>query len=313
MDCEQALILISAALDGELTEFERAALEEHLKECPECRALSEDFGVVSVALSAMNAEPPADLIGRVNAVLDAEQAPAAVPKKTAGWKRWGSFAAMFAVVACLGGVYLFSGLGGGSTANDAAAPQSAYGMDTPRPSSVPEAAMDSVETAEGSAPAGGYGETDAGTEAKSDDFVFDGYTVINGVNEPLTTQEQGVQAAPAMEAALTAAEAAEQVFDWVGGTDAYPDAVWNEDEASYILEETETGEESFKTALRYTGLSANGCYYTFQTYRETVDDFVAAFTYVNNYAVKLDGSELLVERDETGEDNAGAYRAAIGE
>ena len=53
LDCEAALILISAALDGELTEAERQELEAHLAQCPECRALSEDMGVLSVALSDM--------------------------------------------------------------------------------------------------------------------------------------------------------------------------------------------------------------------------------------------------------------------
>lgn len=303
MDCEQALILISAALDGELTENERAAMEEHLKECPECRALSEDFGVVSVALSAMNAEPPADLISRVNAVLDAEQVPAAAPKKAANWKKWGSLVAMFAVVVCLGGVYLFSGLGGGSTANDAAAPQASSYTTTAENRSG--AAMDDLETAEEAAPAEAYGAADT----DSGDAQFNGSAEISNAIV-MDTVEKTV---PAMDAALTSAEAAEQVFDYLGGETAYPGAVWQEDATECVLEQTETETERVKLMLRYTGLSGNGCYYTFQTYRETLDDFIAVFAYVNNYAVKLDGSELLVEQDGMGEDTSGAYRTAIGE
>ena len=53
MDCNQALEYISAALDGELTAEEVAELDAHLADCPECQALAEEFGILSVALSDM--------------------------------------------------------------------------------------------------------------------------------------------------------------------------------------------------------------------------------------------------------------------
>ena len=37
MNCEKALELISAELDGELTQQERAELQAHLDACPDCR------------------------------------------------------------------------------------------------------------------------------------------------------------------------------------------------------------------------------------------------------------------------------------
>ena len=37
MDCEKALELMSAELDGMCTEQERAALQAHLDACPDCR------------------------------------------------------------------------------------------------------------------------------------------------------------------------------------------------------------------------------------------------------------------------------------
>ena len=39
LTCEQALELISAQLDGALTAEEAGALDEHLAQCPACRAL----------------------------------------------------------------------------------------------------------------------------------------------------------------------------------------------------------------------------------------------------------------------------------
>lgn len=43
MTCEEITLLLSARLDGELTEKENTALEEHLAHCPECRAVAEDL------------------------------------------------------------------------------------------------------------------------------------------------------------------------------------------------------------------------------------------------------------------------------
>ena len=42
MNCEQALILISAALDGEITPEEREQLNIHLDLCAECRLCKRD-------------------------------------------------------------------------------------------------------------------------------------------------------------------------------------------------------------------------------------------------------------------------------
>jgi ferric-dicitrate binding protein FerR (iron transport regulator) len=45
MDCERAVSLISARLDGEISADDRAALEAHLSECPACRATAEAFAI----------------------------------------------------------------------------------------------------------------------------------------------------------------------------------------------------------------------------------------------------------------------------
>ena len=70
MDCNQALEYISAALDGELTAEEVAELDAHLADCPECQALAEEFGILSVALSDMEEVPPPDLAEQIKTRLD---------------------------------------------------------------------------------------------------------------------------------------------------------------------------------------------------------------------------------------------------
>ncbi|NTW53266.1 MAG: zf-HC2 domain-containing protein [Chlorobaculum sp.] len=42
MNCNKALVLMSAAIDGELSPKEEVELAEHLAECPECRAEFQD-------------------------------------------------------------------------------------------------------------------------------------------------------------------------------------------------------------------------------------------------------------------------------
>lgn len=51
MNCEKYLDLISARLDGQLTAHEEAELTAHLKECPACRAISNDLQTLHSALA----------------------------------------------------------------------------------------------------------------------------------------------------------------------------------------------------------------------------------------------------------------------
>jgi anti-sigma factor RsiW len=42
MNCNKAMVLMSAAIDGELSPKEEAELAHHLAQCPECRAEFQD-------------------------------------------------------------------------------------------------------------------------------------------------------------------------------------------------------------------------------------------------------------------------------
>ena len=329
MDCEQALIFISAALDGELTEQERQALAEHLEICPECRALSEDMGVLSVALSDMTVAPPDTLIGQVNAALDALEAPAAPPvkKKMFNRKAWGSLAAMFAVVVCLGGVYQLSR--GGSSA----APRANETAQYVPTASAPSAAESPTEATYGAdrvlESAAGTASEDAGqsvlhsTEETVNSTVEEGiapesepeeFGIQETVEEPvlsepvesaapeeITADEGGaVQEEPAQP--FTSAQAAALIFERLGGMEAYPQASFDEESSSYVLREMETENLHSTLRLDYDGLSQEEGYFTFRQYEYVIQNGADGWAYTvtaNRFAVSRDGSELLSEFDFT--------------
>lgn len=60
-DCAYYMELISAELDGELTEAERARLTAHLEQCPACRRYRQALASVSGALADSLEPPPATL------------------------------------------------------------------------------------------------------------------------------------------------------------------------------------------------------------------------------------------------------------
>ncbi len=97
MEHERYMEQISAALDGELTPSERAALDAHLAVCPQCARLYERLSRQSAALRELDCTPPEDLTQRVLDHLPAQDAPA--PKgKRVHWQRWASLAACLALV-----------------------------------------------------------------------------------------------------------------------------------------------------------------------------------------------------------------------
>lgn len=107
MNCDEALLAISAALDGELTPAEQGKLSEHLLCCPECRELAEDLRVLSELLEDSAAEPPAELAASIQKAVAEEPQTAPAPKKRrAPYLR--AVAAMLALCIGLGGLGLFA-------------------------------------------------------------------------------------------------------------------------------------------------------------------------------------------------------------
>lgn len=98
--CDEALELISASLDGELTVGEQLLLDDHLVACADCRALLDDFSTIHTTLSRMNAPVPADLVGGVMERIAAEKViPMVRPSsQKRRWKSWTATVAVFAVI-----------------------------------------------------------------------------------------------------------------------------------------------------------------------------------------------------------------------
>lgn len=107
MNCDEALLAISAALDGESSPAERARLSEHLLECESCRALAEDLRFLTGELGRSDREAPQPLAEAVRRAVAAEaRAASPTPKKRPPYLR--AAAAMLALCIGLGGIGLFA-------------------------------------------------------------------------------------------------------------------------------------------------------------------------------------------------------------
>lgn len=97
MNCETALDLVSASLDGELTAEEEARLQAHLDQCPRCRALRTELLGIHAACGEMEAPPPAQLKDHILAHLPPQETAKAA--KGPVWRRWAALAAALVLVA----------------------------------------------------------------------------------------------------------------------------------------------------------------------------------------------------------------------
>lgn len=91
IDCEKAQELISCLVDGELGEKEQSEVSEHIKICPECRAVYDAFSAVSEAFGELE-DAPENLTDNV---MRAIKAPA---KRKTPWIKYLSLAACLALV-----------------------------------------------------------------------------------------------------------------------------------------------------------------------------------------------------------------------
>ena len=150
-DCDRALELISAGLDGALTPEEKDWLEKHLEHCPACRALDADLASLHQLLPTLAPEPPAELKERIMDAVRAEKTvpfPAREQKKPRRWKAWVSVAAVAALV-FLGGRAALPALNSGGASLPAAAGAPA-GTELPAADAAqaPEAALQEAPAAE---------------------------------------------------------------------------------------------------------------------------------------------------------------------
>lgn len=108
--CEDYEELISARLDGALTDEERAALDAHLAGCPRCRRTAAELARVDAALRSLDGAAPVDLTARVRERIGEERA---VPLRRPRRALWGvACAAALALVLVAGrGLSLFPAAG----------------------------------------------------------------------------------------------------------------------------------------------------------------------------------------------------------
>lgn len=98
--CEEFAPLLSAFVDGELTEEERAEVLAHVSECEKCRRLLGELTALHAALGELEDEDvPAGFTEGVMAAVRAEKAAMPRMKKPSAWRRWMPMAACAAIVA----------------------------------------------------------------------------------------------------------------------------------------------------------------------------------------------------------------------
>ena len=182
VSCDEALELISAGVDGELTAEETGILEEHLDHCQACRALLEELRSIHEEMPGLNVPAPAGLAQGVMERVRAEKVVTMKPVRPARsrWRTWAASAAVFAVVLLGAGTLRHEAA---PAANGAPAAQGAR-IETPSGSAAPvpepemAAAGRSGETAadvyagcapEDAAPAEGAERTDGGGNGSAED------------------------------------------------------------------------------------------------------------------------------------------------
>lgn len=165
-NCEYYQELISRMLDGDLPDTETAALREHVRSCPECRALFLAFSGMTLSLREDEAEPPFSLADSVMSRIhdyEAEKhlaepdissvqepiplrrsAHTGHPRKKTPAFRSALVAACLVVVIGVGALATFAGRGGSAT-EAAEAPAAAFSRTT-ADTTAQEAAAGDMET-----------------------------------------------------------------------------------------------------------------------------------------------------------------------
>lgn len=143
--CEKYELLISAFLDGELSEAERADVAEHLAACPGCQRYFDDLVAMHDAFGQEEDAPVPEGFGE-GVMARVREMPQQEEKKVLlfpRWKRWAVMAACCALAAL--GLWTFSdrgvktanhtvlarggpALSSGAAAEDSTAPEEEYGL-----------------------------------------------------------------------------------------------------------------------------------------------------------------------------------------
>lgn len=316
LSCDEALELISARLDGPLSEEENNRLEEHLSVCPACRALSADLEVLHAELPGLAAQPPA---GLKESVMDRIHASKVTPfqgkKRQWRWRSLASLAAVLAIVVVGAGTMNEWRTGGmlgteqsagnasltapasGASAGDAVSGEIApASKDQDQTETTAAGGADSEKTAsQGGGQSGSTGTQDSrsmpgdGAQEPAATGEASQPPANNGANiYSITPDDRNIQPATAngftADTGLSQEEALRKLAAWLG---------WNADELTMGADGTmagPTGADGTTTRLICAGLNEAGTGWLCQLEQVTPGpDGTASCT---TYTVPLDGSDI---------------------
>ncbi len=324
--CDEILDLISARLDGPLTDWENQILAEHLTSCPQCKALADDLQEIHAVMPGLNAPAPAFIMENVMERIKAEESKVvAFPGRKSYRRQWralGATAAVFAVV--LAGTFALRG--GSMKANSGG---NASMLDA-LPSTAPSAAVAEPRDV----PAAGEGEETL-TAPTAEDILEQGIVTERGLE---SSDEKGV-AATAGEAdptqdpvtfasrpySLSVGEqtpetACQTLFELLK-TQNYPSfestAPWDgaaltgsaeDGNLVYTLAPATREGETYTWELVYMGLSANHKYYEFHLCASVTGNKTARAVQGGWYGVAVADGTIL-----TAQDDLKAYEKAVND
>lgn len=144
--CDKYIELISAAMDGEISDVDRASLEAHLEFCPECRKVCEAFSAISGNFPREEKVPENFTAGTMAKIKAEAARPTGFRRFLSGYGRYTGLAAALVVV--LLGVRVFTN-GGSDLAMDMASSKSASAGGSTAFNAVPQAVAVSQPESEG--------------------------------------------------------------------------------------------------------------------------------------------------------------------
>ena len=316
LSCDEALELISARLDGPLSQEEHTRLEEHLSACPACRALADDLDTLHRELPGLAAQPPAGLKeGVMDQIHASKVTPFQSKKRQWRWRSLASLAAVAALVLVGAGVmdqWRTGGFRGGEQApgsiSVAVESNLPAGGDEEGPVTreiVPQPTQAQAESGNQEDQTAG-GSSGQGTDSQQGGQSYSGegstkttepaaasQTPAGTGAEPysVTPDDRGVQTTQATvnptltQVGLTQTEALYKLAAWLG---------WNTDELTVGEDGTMTGptaQDGTTTKLMCAGLNQEGTGWLCQLEQVTPGpDGTASCT---TYTVPLDGSEIV--------------------
>ncbi|MPM02908.1 hypothetical protein SDC9_49166 [bioreactor metagenome] len=154
-DCERILDLLSAKIDGELSQAEEAKLAAHLEHCESCRLLAAELESIHAGLQSFAVPPPSGLTGSILGKMKeennsrAEEKIVTLPPRRHTWRMWLSMAAAFLFIAAGIRFLPLAGIGGASSGSSMSVPS--VPVPAPTVSDSQEKAFGSENTAENGA------------------------------------------------------------------------------------------------------------------------------------------------------------------